>query len=168
MDKLWAPWRMEYIKGPKKEGCIFCTKAGEDRDRDNLILYRGDRAFVLMNLYPYSNGHLMVAPYDHLGEIEQLSADVRIEMFDLVERCVRVLKETMSPQGFNIGINLGSVAGAGVRDHVHIHVVPRWNGDTNFMTVLGEVRVISDHIYSTYDQLVGSFKSGSEREREGD
>ncbi|MDP8254120.1 MAG: HIT domain-containing protein [Candidatus Alcyoniella australis] len=160
MDRLWAPWRMEYIKGPKSEGCIFCDLPDPAGDRERLILRRGKAAYVMMNRYPYSNGHLMVAPYAHLGQIELIDREVRLEMFDLVDECVRALKAKFDPQGFNVGINLGQVAGAGVLDHVHIHVVPRWNGDTNFMTVVGELRVISEHILNTYDQLVGEFKAG--------
>lgn len=171
MKRLWTPWRMAYLKptqGAKKRGCIFCAKVrargakGRDRnakDRENLVLWRGTRAFVVMNLYPYTNGHLMVAPYQHTGKLEELDGETLQEMMLLVATAIRALRQQMKPQGFNIGINLGRVAGAGVEDHVHIHVVPRWGGDTNFMPVLAEVRMIPELLPQTYDALWQAFRA---------
>lgn len=155
---------MVYLKSaPKsKHGeCIFCDKikARRTQDRKNLVLHRGERAFVVMNLYPYTSGHLMVAPYEHSGELESLDGEVLKEMMLLVGTSIRALRATMNPQGFNIGINLGRVAGAGVEDHVHIHIVPRWNGDTNFMPVFAEVRMIPELLPQTYDKLFVAFQN---------
>lgn len=154
-ENLWAPWRIDYIKGAaaKEKGCIFCNRLREDKDRENLILMRGERSFIIMNRYPYNNGHLMVTPNRHVGDISMLDMEEVQEMFSLVMVSTDAIKSSMNPSGFNIGMNLGRVAGAGVDDHIHVHVVPRWDGDTNFMPVLGEVKVISEHIFSTYDTL---------------
>jgi ATP adenylyltransferase len=163
MKRLWTPWRMAYIKAPKEKstGCIFCEKLGASRtnDLENLVLLRGKRAFAMLNLYPYSNGHLMVAPYEHTGELESLNGDTLKEMMLLVGKGIRALRRTMNPQGFNIGVNMGKVAGAGVEDHVHIHIVPRWNGDTNFIPVLSEVRLIPEMLPQTYDSLLAALKA---------
>ena len=153
MENLWAPWRLDYILSEKKGGCIFCEKVQEDQDRDNLILYRGKCHFVIMNAYPYNNGHMMVVPYRHTSSISGWSDEEMCEFFELADVAVKILKNTMNPDGFNIGINMGECAGAGIADHVHLHVVPRWSGDTNFMPVLGETRVIPEHIMDTYDKL---------------
>lgn len=151
MDTLFAPWRMAYIAAPKEhEGCIFCDFPKEERDRERLILARGERAFVILNAFPYNPGHLMVVPYRHTAEFGSLTAEEVIEMHRLASRAVAVLERTVSPQGFNMGINLGKVAGAGVADHVHLHIVPRWNGDTNFMPVLGQTRVLPEGLAETY------------------
>lgn len=164
MKRLWTPWRMAYLKAPKRSnlnGCIFCSKirTSDSQDRDNLVLWRGERAFVMLNLFPYSNGHLMVAPYQHTGELEALDSETLKEMMLLVGKSIRALRRTMGPEGFNIGANLGHVAGAGVADHVHIHIVPRWGGDTNFMPVLADVRVIPELFPQTYDGLLAAFES---------
>ncbi len=162
MKRLWTPWRMVYLKSASKQsGCIFCAKvkARRSSDRKNLVVQRGERAFVMMNLYPYTSGHLMVAPYDHTGALEALDGDTLKEMMLLVGTSIRALRATMNPQGFNIGINLGRVAGAGVEDHVHIHIVPRWNGDTNFMPVFAEVRMIPELLPQTYDKLREAFQA---------
>ncbi len=153
MKVLWAPWRIEYIRSPKHDGCIFCDFPKENRDRERLILYRGKHSFIIMNNYPYNPGHIMVAPYRHVGEWENLSDDEIMDMMRLTKLAVRAIKEAMNPDGFNIGVNIGSVAGAGVVGHVHIHVVPRWNGDTNFMPVIADTRVIPQAIRETYDEL---------------
>ncbi len=149
---------MAYIKPAKKAkpgGCIFCVKLNVKRsqDRKNLVLWRGQRAFIVMNLYPYTNGHVMVAPYQHTGELESLDAETLQEMMLLVGKSIRALKRVMNPHGFNVGVNLGRVAGAGVEDHVHMHIVPRWNGDTNFMPALADVRLIPELLPQTYDHL---------------
>ena len=146
---------MNYIapKTPQSQTCIFCAKPAEQRDAENYLLYRGERCFMLLNLYPYNNGHLMVAPYQHVGSIEQLDAQTLAEMMAQAQLALRILRKAMNPDGFNLGINQGKVAGAGFADHVHLHVVPRWNGDTNFMPVLAEVKVMPDFLENTYRQL---------------
>ncbi len=164
MEVLWAPWRMEYIVSNKREeGCIFCP--GEDRSRDEhrLILHVGERSMVMMNRYPYNNGHLLVAPVRHIGALEQLSDEEMLDLIVTVRRCVDVLRRVMGPEGFNVGLNLGRVAGAGVEDHLHFHIVPRWGGDTNYMTVLGEVRVIPEHLRQTYKKLLQGFRERIDR-----
>ncbi len=158
MKRLWTPWRIGYLKAPKGAvtgGCIFCDKVRADpsKDRQNLLLLRGRRAFVMLNLFPYANGHMMVAPYDHTGELESLDGDTLQEMMQLMGDGIRALRQTMNPQGYNVGANLGRVAGAGVEDHVHFHIVPRWNGDTNFMPVLADTRMIPELLPDTYDSL---------------
>ncbi len=152
-ETLWAPWRIEYITGKKEQGCIFCNRLAKSNDRDNLILARGKSTFVMMNRYPYNNGHLMVAPIRHEKHITKLTQDEIIEIFSFIQKFTEVSERVMNPHGFNVGINIGKIAGAGVEDHLHVHVVPRWDGDTNFMPVIGEVKVISEHILSTYDKL---------------
>lgn len=152
---------MAYLAAPKGAvtgGCIFCDKMRDqpDKDRENLVLLRGQRAFVVLNLYPYANGHMMVAPYQHTGALESLGAETLQEMMLLVAKGIRALRRVMNPQGFNVGANLGRAAGAGVEDHVHLHVVPRWNGDTNFMPVLADVRVIPELLPQTYDNLLAA------------
>ncbi len=149
---------MAYLKAPKGAitgGCIFCDKVAADpaNDRENLVLVRGKYAFVTLNLYPYTNGHILVAPYQHTGELESLTPETTQEMMSLIGKSIRALRLTMNPQGFNMGANLGRVAGAGVEDHVHFHLVPRWNGDTNFMPVLADVRMIPELLPQTYDSL---------------
>jgi len=153
MNTLWAPWRMEYILSEKEGGCIFCEKAQQDKDRENLILHRGNHHFIIMNAYPYNNGHMMVVPYRHTSSLSGWNDSEMCELFELADLAVELLKTTMNPNGFNVGINMGECAGAGIADHIHLHVVPRWSGDTNFMPVLGETRVIPEHITSTYDKL---------------
>lgn len=155
MEHLWAPWRMAYIDaGEKKDGgCIFCAKAAENNDEENLILYRGKKCFVLMNLYPYNNGHLMIAPYVHVPSIEELPAQTLTDIMKTAQRCLITLRAAIHPHGFNMGINQGATAGAGIADHVHFHIVPRWNGDTNFMPVLADVKVMPDFLANTYRQL---------------
>lgn len=161
MEHMWAPWRMEYILSPKPEGCIFCDKPQQDSDRDNLILFRGDTCFVIMNYYPYNNGHLMIVPYRHLGNFEDLNAKEHAEMMALLGLSTSIIKKLTSPDGLNIGMNLGKVAGAGIDDHLHFHIVPRWNGDTNFMPVTGHTKVVAQTLYETYDLLKPHFeKSG--------
>lgn len=154
MEHLWAPWRMEYLTGEQKvDGCLFCVKFGEARDEENLILCRGETCFVIMNRYPYNNGHLMVVPIRHIGEISGLATVEQVELLALAGHCTMVMTTVMHAEGFNIGMNLGKVAGAGVADHLHLHIVPRWKGDTNFMPVLVETRVISEALSETYKKL---------------
>ena len=153
MKKLWAPWRIEYIRSPKEDGCIFCDKPAGDNDREDLILYRGEKAFILMNLYPYNNAHLMIAPYIHVDNTEELDADTYKEIMVLADQSMAILKETMDAQGFNFGANIGAAAGAGIEEHIHFHIVPRWDGDTNFMPVLGHTKVEVQGLQECYDLL---------------
>lgn len=159
MEKLWAPWRMKYILGEKRNRCIFCIGSGGDDDRKHLVLHRGQRCFVMMNRFPYNNGHVMVAPFRHVGMLENLDDDESLELMRLLQLCVTVMQKVLNPHGFNIGINIGQVAGAGVKDHIHVHVVPRWGGDTNFMPVLSETKVINEELKGTYDKLIEGFRS---------
>ncbi len=153
MKNIWAPWRMQYILSEKPPGCIFCGMLKEDRDRDNLILRRSRNAFVVMNRFPYTNGHLMVLPYEHVSALEGLSPELMREMMELTRLSVGCIGRALRAEGFNVGINLGRVAGAGIEEHLHIHIVPRWAGDVSFMTILDDVRVISEHLVETYDKL---------------
>lgn len=157
MKHLWAPWRMEYIMSEKPASCILCDKPKEDNDAGNYILYRGDRNFVLMNTYPYNPGHLMIAPYQHVANLEELATEELHEHIEVVSHSIRVLRKVFNPGGFNIGINMGKVAGAGITDHVHTHIVPRWQGDTNFMPVFADARVIPQALAETYEQLKDKF-----------
>lgn len=153
MRKIWAPWRVEYIRSEKAKECIFCQKPAENKDTRNHILFRGKTSFVILNNYPYNPGHLMVAPFRHLASLDDLTEEELFEHFDLVRKSARAIKEAYKPEGFNVGMNLGRVAGAGVEGHVHTHVVPRWNGDTNFMPVLSDTKVLPEALASTYAQL---------------
>jgi len=158
MKVLWAPWRMEYILSDQKGAdCILCPGDDRSSDKERLILYVGPLTMVMMNRFPYVNGHLLVAPVRHVPDLESLSREEMLDLLIMVRRSIKILRKTMSPEGFNAGLNLGGVAGAGVEEHIHFHVVPRWNGDTNFMTVLGDVRVIPEHIEETYNKLLPYF-----------
>ena len=159
MDTLWAPWRMEYILAEKPDECIFCVKPQEKNDKKNLIVARGDTCYVIMNYYPYNNGHLMVVPYRHLSELHALSRDEHREMMQLLTDSVEVLKTALNPHGFNIGMNLGKAAGAGIEDHLHMHIVPRWVADTNYMPVLGHTRVVPDALQATCEKLNNLFNT---------
>jgi len=154
MKTMWAPWRMEYILSDKDEGCIFCTALSE---QDDLTLYKGNVTMVMMNKFPYINGHLLVAPTQHLSALHQLTRDEMGRLLETVETSIGILKRVMNPDGFNVGLNLGKVAGAGVEEHLHFHIVPRWLGDTNALTVFADVRVIPEHILSTYNNLKSYF-----------
>ncbi|MBN4081056.1 HIT domain-containing protein [Caldithrix abyssi] len=159
MDKLWAPWRMEYIRAKKDndEGCIFCIKAEEEKDRENLVLYRGELSFVLMNLYPYNNGHLMICPYEHVETTESLNKEGMSEIMVVADAAMVIFKKKMKAQGFNFGANIGVAGGAGIADHIHFHLVPRWVGDTNFMPVVSHTKVLVDGLLETYDKLKPEF-----------
>ena len=159
MERLWRPWRINYVRNIESfrdEECIFCSKAELSDDKESLILYRGDTAFIIMNLYPYNTGHVMVTPYRHVGELELLEEAEMKELMDLTALAIKAIKREMNPQGFNLGINLGKAAGAGFDEHVHMHIVPRWQGDTNFMPVVGESKVMPENIADTYDRLLKS------------
>ena len=160
MKRLWAPWRMEYIANDKTDGCIFCVSPEKEKDRERLILYRTDFSIVMLNRYPYTNGHLMIAPFRHTADMNELSGDEMLDLFTALRFCRNALQKTASPEGFNIGINLGKAAGAGIDAHMHIHIVPRWNGDTNFMTVVGDVRVMPENLRCTYEKLFPAFHPG--------
>ena len=169
MKYLWAPWRMDYIVGKKKKGCFFCKNLKEKKNKNNLILYQGEYVFVVMNKYPYTNGHLMVVPTRHCLDLEQLNNNELKEFFDLLKASTQVLKTNLRPHGFNIGMNIGKVGGAG-EDHLHLHIVPRWAGDTNFMPVIGETKIISEYLEKTYRKLHAAFmdllqKKGSSERR---
>jgi ATP adenylyltransferase len=159
---MWAPWRMAYIAAEhdgryERPDCVFCDLVSREDDRESYILHRGRRAFVIMNLYPYNNGHLMVVPYAHVDALPALDAETVGEIMALAQRSQTVLEGAMRPQGFNLGVNQGRAAGAGIADHVHMHIVPRWVGDTNFMPVLGDTRVMPQHLDETYDLLRPGF-----------
>ncbi len=155
MDHLWTPWRMPYLKRDNSgnDECIFCRKTRSTDDAAEHILFRGEHCFVTLNLYPYNNGHLMIVPYRHAPSLEELDVPTLTEMMTLTQQAIRVLRAAYSPQGYNIGINLGEVAGAGVAGHVHQHVVPRWAGDTNYITIIGQTRTIPEWIDETYRRL---------------
>ncbi len=159
MERLWSPWRMEYIMSRKGEGCIFCEKIADNDDKANHILHRGEKCYVMLNLYPYNNGHLMVIPYQHAPSPEQLEEDELIEMMLMVNMSLETLRRAMHPDGFNVGINVGKAAGAGIEGHVHIHIVPRWKADTNFMPVFSNTRVIPELMDDTYRKLKAAWGS---------
>lgn len=164
MENLWAPWRMEYILGKRERYCIFCPEGNGHTDEERLILHRGPLVMVMMNKFPYNNGHLLIAPWRHVPSLEELSPEEMIQIMEWLKKTARIVTHIMQPHGFNIGINLGCAAGAGVEDHLHFHVVPRWQGDTNFVTVLGEVRSIPEHLKQTYETLLPHFKKESTHE----
>lgn len=153
MQLLWAPWRMQYIGGEPNPGCIFCNKPKEDRDAENFILARGKFCFMMLNAFPYNNGHLLIAPYRHTGLLEDLNPDELLDIMQMTQTGIKMLREAFSPDAFNAGMNLGQVAGAGIADHLHMHIVPRWAGDTNFMPVLGDTKVLPEALESTYKKL---------------
>ena len=157
MKHLWAPWRIKYILEDKPEGCILCDNPKKGEDARNYILYRGKQNFIMMNLYPYNPGHLLVAPYRHIASPEEMTEEERNEHFQLVVHSVTVLKEQFGTDNFNLGANLGKVAGAGIDDHFHSHIVPRWQGDTNFIPVLDDTRVVPQALADTYKMLAGKF-----------
>ena len=160
-QRIWAPWRLEYVKDASKDNesqCIFCAAlAPEEDDETNLIVHRGKTCFVILNKFPYTNGHLMVAPYAHLATLPDLDAETVAEMMALAQKAITVLDEVYGPQGYNAGLNQGRIAGAGYADHIHLHVVPRWAGDTNYMPVLADTRVMPQSLEDSYDSLVGKF-----------
>ena len=163
MKYLWAPWRMDYILGEKKKGCFFCRKLKEKKYRENLILHKGKHVFVVLNKYPYNNGHLMIVPKRHYLSLEKLSDKESQELFDFLRVSVKVLKACFRPHGFNIGMNIGRVGGAG-EDHLHLHIVPRWTGDTNFMPVMAETKVVPEYLEKTYQRLHSAFSDLMQRE----
>jgi ATP adenylyltransferase len=156
-ERLWAPWRLEYIRGPKDGECIFCRAIESDDDEGNYVIHRGELCLVMLNAYPYTNGHLMIAPYVHEPSIERLDAPTTAEMMELAKRAAAAHHQVYDPDGFNYGINQGKVAGAGIEEHVHMHVVPRWNGDTNFMPVTGDTRMLNQSLADSWKELRSVF-----------
>jgi ATP adenylyltransferase len=156
-ERLWAPWRLEYIRAPNPEECIFCTKPRGDDDRAARIVSRGERCFAMLNAYPYNNGHLMISPYRHVPALEDLEEPELLELMTLTQRTLVALRGVYAPEGFNIGVNQGKVAGAGFDDHVHLHVVPRWGADTNFMPVMGDTRVLPQSLDDSWTELSRAF-----------
>ena len=162
MNHLWSPWRMTYIENSKKEeGCVFCNAQAKADGEENLIAFRGRNAYVILNRFPYTSGHLMVIPFVHVSNLEDLDLDTRSEMMELTSRCTTELRKIYKPQGFNVGINMGEAAGAGVLGHVHIHIVPRWAGDTNFMSAVGETRVLPEALEDTFRRVHKAFNTES-------
>jgi ATP adenylyltransferase len=158
--RIWAPWRLAYVSDASKdneEECIFCAKPREDDDEANLIVHRGERCFVILNLFPYTNGHLMIAPYEHLGRLQDLTPETTAEVMSLAQRTMAGLERAYEPHGYNVGFNQGRVAGAGFEHHIHMHVVPRWGGDTNFMPVIADTKVMPQTLEESYEALRGSF-----------
>ncbi len=161
MEKpLWAPWRMEYIEAPKPDGCIFClfpAEQGEEADRRNLVVHRSAHSFTMLNRFPYNSGHIMVVPRTHVAQLEDLSSEVFGDLHDELRRAIAVVRKVYQPEGVNVGMNLGRVAGAGIEEHLHYHVVPRWGGDTNFMPVLAGTKVIVEHLDTTWERIRKGF-----------
>ena len=159
MDYLWTPWRYQYVtKGELSAECVFCVAASSGDDRANLIVHRASHNFVILNRYPYTNGHVMVVPFQHVCTLQDLAEDALLEMIRLARECEKHLRATYRPDGLNIGMNLGRSAGAGIADHVHMHILPRWAGDTNFMTVTGETRVLPEDLPMTWEKLSSAWK----------
>ena len=158
MKPLWAPWRMEYVKAPKEDENIFNDKVNSKNDRDNLILYRGDFSFIIMNLYPYNNGHILILPYKKISNMEDLNDNELLEIMKLAKQAMLIFKRKMNAEGFNFGLNIGKAAGAGIKEHLHYHLVPRWSGDNNFMPTIGNTKVIVQGLLETYDLIFPEFK----------
>ncbi len=165
MERLWSPWRSKYIDSfsKKEEGkeheCVFCEKLAQKEDEKNYVVYRGPLAAIIMNIFPYNSGHMMVVPYSHKGSFEELTDDENLDVMRQTGLTIKLLRLTSNPEGFNFGANLGRISGAGIADHVHFHVVPRWNGDVNFMPVLADAKVISEGLDQTYKKLTGALRS---------
>ncbi len=158
--RIWAPWRIDYVMDAvkdDKEECIFCAMPAQDADEENLIVHRGESCFVMLNKFPYTNGHLMVTPYEHAGALQEIDAETLTEMMTLAQRAMAAIEGTYAPHGFNVGFNQGKVAGAGIEHHIHMHVVPRWGGDTNFMPVIGDSLVMPQSLEQSYEMLKGAF-----------
>ncbi len=160
MDQLWSPWRMEYILGDKNENnCVFCHAHQDSKDKENLVLFRGITAYVILNKYPYNTGHALIIPYRHVSSYEDLSPNVRAEMMELINQITHVLRIVYQPDAFNLGANIGTAAGAGIAPHVHFHIIPRWEGDTNFLTTVTQTRVIPEELNDTYAKLLTAWQA---------
>ncbi len=153
LHHIWAPWRIDYVTRPPVEGCVLCVKAQAEKDEPEHVLYRGKSCYVLLNAYPYNSGHLMVVPYEHTGDFTQLGQETVCEMMQLAQVCMRAIERCLHPHGVNLGMNIGKVAGAGIDEHVHLHIVPRWSGDINFMTSVADVRVVPQALDASACQL---------------
>ena len=163
MKHLWSPWRMSYILDNKnEEGCVFCQALEQADGPENLIIIRGQYSYVILNRYPYTSGHLMVVPFDHCATLEGLPPETRTEMMELISRCVQILTSAYHAQGLNVGANLGGAAGAGIPQHVHFHIVPRWQGDTNYMSAIGGTRVVPEALDETYRRISGAWENFAE------
>ncbi|MEP7198252.1 MAG: HIT domain-containing protein [Chloroflexota bacterium] len=160
MERLWTPWRLQYIAAEKPTGCIFCSALAQHDDRETFIVHRGQHGFVMLNKFPYNNGHLMVVPYMHTADLSALDAATQCELMATMANTMQWLRKASNPEGFNVGLNLGKAGGAGVADHLHFHVIPRWVGDTNFMTLTGETRVIAEWLDDTWTRLRAMIESG--------
>ena len=159
MENLWSPWRMKYVTDTDNpDGCVFCTAPAQPDGTANLVVNRGKNCFAILNRYPYTSGHLMVVPFAHVSSIELLTPEVRGELFEMVNRAITVLREVYHPDGFNVGINMGEAAGAGIAEHAHVHIVPRWAGDTSFMSTVGETRVIPEELGVTWQRISSAWK----------
>ena len=158
MERLWAPWRLSYVTGERPEGCVFCNHLKQS-DEDALIVHRGERAYVVLNLYPFGSGHLMIVPTRHVAAPRDLAAEERVELWELLDRSLGAIESALGAQGHNVGFNLGAAAGAGIADHLHLHVVPRWSGDYNFMPVLADIRVMPQYLAETRAALVAAWPS---------
>jgi ATP adenylyltransferase len=163
MKQLWAPWRIEYILSPKPDACVFCLPPHNREDAQRLVLYRGQHSFVIMNKFPYNCGHLMATPYRHAMNLQELTEEESSELMKLLRQCSMILQECFHCQGQNLGLNTGEAAGAGIREHLHFHIVPRWNGDSSFMAVMNEVRVMPEHLLATYARLKPHFDALDQR-----
>lgn len=157
MKQMYAPWRIDYIRQPKEDGCFLCAGLAGDHDRENLVVHRASRSVVVLNRYPYNNGHLLIAPHRHVAGLGDVQPEEHLEIMQIAAYCVDALRDLMKPEGFNVGFNLGLAAGAGLEDHLHLHVVPRWGGDTNFMAVLADTRVIPEALDALWANLSGRF-----------
>lgn len=158
MDQLWAPWRSRYVRGSREKGrCVFCEAAAHPDERDRFVLHLGQHAFVLLNAFPYTSGHLMIAPYAHVPRLSGITEEAAQEMMRLTRRAEAILESEYRPDGLNVGMNLGQAAGAGIEEHIHMHVLPRWSGDANFMTSVGETRVLPEALEDSYLRLAGKF-----------
>jgi len=153
MEYVWSPWRMDYIQNQNEEGCAFCKEMAQPDGPNNLIIHRGKQVFMILNRFPYTSGHMMAVPYEHTAQLSDLNAETRAEMMELVNLATLVLQDIYHPHGFNVGINIGAAAGAGIAEHIHMHVVPRWSGDTNFMSSLGNTRVLPESLTDTYQRV---------------
>lgn len=159
---LYSPWRMSYIESVKESGCVFCLPQTGEKDSERMVLYRSTHSFVIMNLYPYNNGHVMVVPFRHISDLSELSAEESNDFFALVKKTSHIIQQAYHPDGINLGMNIGSAAGAGIAEHIHMHLVPRWNGDVNFMTSTGSTRVIPEDFEQSYNRLKEQFDKHDE------
>lgn len=159
METMWSPWRMKYITDYDNSGkCVFCAAPEMEDGPENLIIHRGVKTYAILNRFPYTSGHLMIVPYEHHASLENFDPTVRAEMMEMVNQAIKIMRKVYKPQGFNVGINLGTAAGAGIAEHMHIHIVPRWVGDTNFMSTVGEIRVLPEELEATYHRIADAWK----------